>query len=531
MEKRYINAERYKKVPRKASRKRTVKKINTNINKKEINIQKKKSNNKKYKANKNKFVRFIFCLFLLIVISFIARSITIEDDEPFIPIFSNNEVKENTDSINIAVYDNVDFKTNNSVITELEQYVYPMLIRINSDYSIKNEVVSNVSKINNREYEFEIDENSGITAVDVKDTIDNIIKTKNKYYSKVDNVDKVEIKSKNKLYISLKTDDEYFIYNLNIPVYKESEKYGLYKVGSSSNSNKLALIRKDNANKEYIKYINVLKIESQEKATTMYKENKIDAFFAKSKIVSKMLGKYEYDLKAYNSGESIFLMFNPLSNLSKEKYIRQIVAYSIDREAILKECANLDAKVIDLPYIRDELKYKYDVYAAENLLLSNGYTKSNLYYTKLGKKLTLNLMVNKDDTEKVQVANKIKNDLLKVGVNVNVNALSPKQIEDRIKTSNYDMLLANVYINENPNINYLTNNFVLTNNIVTKMNIIKNSNIDKLGSNIIDLKNTLSEDIGIYGIYSKNNYIISRKDKDIFKNINYMNLFSEYFAK
>lgn len=531
MERRYINADRYKKVSRTASRKRTVKKINTNNSMSNKNIQKKKSNNKRYKVNKNKFVRFIFCLFLLMAIAVIARSITIEEDEPFIPIFSNNEGKENTDSINIAIYDNVDFKINNLVITELEQYIYPMLLRINSDYSIKNEVVSNVSKLNNKEYELEINENSGITAVDVKDTIDNIIKTKNKYYFKVDNVDKVEIKSENKVYISLKTEDEYFVYNLNIPIYKQSEKYGIYEVDSSSNSNKLVLIRKGSANKEYIKYINVVKVESQEKAIEMYKQNKIDVFFAKSKNVSKMLGKYEYDLKAYNSGESIFLMFNPLSNLAKEKYIRQIVAYSIDRENILKEVGNSDARVIDLPYIYDDLKYKYDVYAAENLLLSNGYIKNKLYYTKAGKKLTLNLLVNKEDAEKLGIANKIKNNLLKVGVNVDVTTLSQKQMESKMKTSHYDMLLASVYINENPNINYLTNSFILTNEIKDKMNIVKNYDVDKLSTNILTLKNTLSDDIGVYGIYSKNNYIISRKDKDIFKNINYMNLFSAYFAK
>jgi len=531
MERKYVSADRYKKVPRRANRKRIVKKITTSNKLNNNKIQKKKSSNKKYKVNGGKFVRFVFCLIILIIIAIIARAITIKEDEPFIPIFSNNEVKENTQSINIAIYDNTNLTSNNQVITELEQYIYPMLLRINKDYVVEYQIISNITKINNREYEIDIIESDKITAVDVKDTFDNIIATKNKYYYKVENVEKVEVKSKNKIYITLKNEDEYFVYNLNIPIYKVSEEFGIYNIDNSSDDNQLKLVRKNIANKEYVKYINVIKVDSGSKAIEMYKENKIDVFFGSSTNITKMLGKYEYDLKAYNSGESIFLIFNPLSKLAKEKYIRQIVAYSIDRENIQKEVTGGNGKIIDLPYIYDEEKYKYDVYAADNLLLSNGYTKNNLYYTKNGRKLTLTLAVNKDDVEKINVANKIKNDMLKVGVNININKLSQKEIESIKNTSNYDLLLASIYINENPNISYLTSNMNLTEEINNKINGVKETDIIRLRENILSLKNTLSDDVGIYGIYSKNSYIVCRKNMDIFKNINYMNLFSEYFVK
>jgi len=531
MERRYINADRYRKVPRSSSRRRIVKKITTRSNLKNKKIQINKSSKKKYKVSKGKFARFVFCLIVLIAIAIVARVITIKEDEPFIPIFSNSEVKENTDTINIAIYDNTSIDSNNQVITELEQYIYPMLLRINNDYSLAYEVISNVNKINNKEYEIDIMESEEITAVDIKDTIDNIITSKNKYYSKVENVEKVEVKNKCKIYITLKNDDEYFAYNLNIPIYKTSEKYGIYNIDNSSNASQLKLFRKDSANKEYIKYINVLKVDSENRVIEMYKENKIDVFFGSSTNITKMLGKYEYDIKAYNSGESIFLMFNPLSNLTSQKYIRQIIAYSIDREGIQKDVTNGMGELIDLPYIYDEEKYKYDVYAADNLLLSNGYVKNNLYYTKNGKKLTLTLVVNKDDVEKVNVANKIKNDLLKVGVNVSINKLSQKEMESIKNRSNYDLILASIYINENPNVNYLIPSFNLTNEINDKINIIRQSDVNSIKDDISSLKNTISDDVGIYGIYSKNSYIICKKNMDIFKNINYMNLFSEYFVK
>ena len=68
-----------------------------------------------------------------------------------------------------------------------------------------------------------------------------------------------------------------------------------------------------------------------------------------------------------------------------------------------------------MPYIYDSIKYKYDVYAAENLLLTSGYKKINKVYSKIENRekitLALDLLVNKADAKKVSVANIIKNNL------------------------------------------------------------------------------------------------------------------------
>lgn len=528
MEKKFVSEGRYKKVPRSSTRKRKVNGSSIRANKK--NIQKKKiSSKKKYKVKTGKFVRFIFCSILLVLIAIFARYITLKENEPFIPTFTSSEVKENTESVTIAIYDNTSIGTNNLVISELEKYIYPMLLRVNSEYDIKYELISSINKINSKEYELVLNEISGVTAVDVKDSIDRIISEKSKYYYKVENVDSVEIKSSNDIKITLKAEDDYFVYNLDFPIYKLDDNFGIYTVDNVSNDSKLVLKRKDKVNKEYVKEINVIKVDSEDEAIELYKEEKIDAFFASSKNSIKMLGKYEYDIKSYNSGESVFLMFNPSSEISKEKYIRQIVAYSIDRENVLSEVAESQGKIIDLPYIFDEQKYKYDVYAADNILLSNGYKKQNLYYVKSGKKLTLELLVNKEDEEKVNVATKIKNDLLKVGVNVNVNKLTEKEIEKRKTAGTYDILLASVYINESPNISYLYNNLPMSEEIESAINQINSNDIASLAQNIQKLKTAMSDNVSIYGIYSKDNYVIYKKGLSLFKNINYMNLFSEYF--
>ena len=169
------------------------------------------------------------------------------------------------------------------------------------------------------------------------------------------------------------------------------------------------------------------------------------------------------------------------------------------------------------------------MYAAENILLSNGYKKQNLYYIKSGNKLSLELLVNKDDEEKVNVANKIKSDLLKAGVNVNVNKLSEKEMDKRKSLGNYDLILASVYTNESPNCSYLNGNIITSDEINAQVSKISADGVDKLEENIQKLKKAMSDNIAIYGIYSKNNYVIYKKGLELFKNINYMNLFSDYF--
>ena len=522
MERKYISENRYKKTAKSINRKR--------------NVKPKKSPKKKYKKKKenaklSKFFRFAFCAVLLLVIATVTRVATREEDEPFIPVFFKTEVKENTDKINIAIYDSASINSNNLVITELEEYIYPMLLRIGSNYELKYEVISSINKVSNKEYEITLKNDDVVSSVNVKDTIDKIIKEKGKYYNKVDNVDKVDIKSSDKLTIYLKSDDEYFIYNLNIPIYIKDSKYSMYLVESNSNDNMLSLVRNSYASKEYIKYINVLRLNSEEEAIEKYKNGSIDVLFASSNNIVKMLGKYEYDIKSYNNGEGIFLLFNASSNLSSQKYIRQMVAYSIDRESILSELASSNARIIDLPYTYDEEKYKYDVYAAENILMSNGYKKQGLYYVKNGRYLTLDLAVNKDDEEKINIANGIKSDLIKVGVKVNINKLSGEDIKNSINSEKYDILLANVYMNENPSLSHIYENINVSTEIDSKINNVKASSVNDILSSINEFKTVLSDDVGIYGIYSKQSYIIYRKGIDLFQDINYMRLFGSYFNK
>ena len=156
--------------------------------------------------------------------------------------------------------------------------------------------------------------------------------------------------------------------------------------------------------------------------------------------------------------------------------------------------------LIDLPYIYDNVKYKYDIYAAENNLLTNGYSKVNKIYTKDKTKLELKLIVNKDDDEKVKIASSIKNNLSAIGINVNVEKLSKTKLSSAIEKEDYDLVLANVNLNSKPDISFL------------KDKLIMPDNIESIQENLSNLQNSMSDNISCIGIFARTNYLIYSKD-------------------
>ena len=291
----------------------------------------------------------------------------------------------------------------------------------------------------------------------------------------------------------------------------------------------MVFIRQEDANKELPAKIIVTKYKDMYAAVEAYKDQEINMFVTNAENVQNILGKYEYNIKAYRNGKTVFLFGNPESKLYSKEEVRKVIAYSIDRDSIINDVLKSKGDKIDLPYIYDNVKYKYYVYAAENLLLTNEYKKSNKVYSKTenGLKMTLelDLLVNKDDETKVSIANKIKNNLSAIGIKVNVEKLTESNMESRIKKGTYDLILASVDLNNTPDISFVSSNLFITDNVKQAIENINNSSIQDLNKNITELRTTLSEDVSAIGIYSDVSYLVYSKDIIGIDEISYMNLF------
>lgn len=540
MEKKYLNEARYKKGTSRKRRDSSTVKSNLNVTSQQKQIKHKKSNNsKKIKKvrnkaqktkNQNKVNNIVICIILLIIIAIISRLILKNEKEPFIPFPFFKQANGEVIKIGVITEQSLLKSDNkNCVINELNKYSKDMLLEINEDYSITYKCISKVNKISNREYVLVRNTQSNVTIDSIKQTLSEYMVDKESvYYSKLDNIFSMEIVDSNTLNIKLKSDMPYFIYNLDICL-KSSKDITNYTIDNSSTTDKIVLVRHKEANKELPAKVVVINYKDMYAAVQAYKEKEINMFVTDAENVENILGKYEYNIKKFRNGETVFLFSNPNSKLYSKLEVRKAMAYSIDRDIIIQDILKSKGEKIDLPYIYDNVKYKYDIYAAENLLLTSGYNKVNNVYTKtengIKTRLELTLIVNKADQVKVDIANRIKNNLNAIGIKINVEKLNENTLQSRINKGNYDLVLASVNLNNIPDLSFINKSLFMTENSNQLVQNINNSTVEDINNNLRLLQKELSENISAIGMYSDVSYLIYSKDIIGMENISYMNIF------
>lgn len=544
MEKRYISESRYKKsTTRKRRTSNTVKsnlvpsksiKQTPKTKKVKQKIVKRKIGTKRTEKQK-RVSNIIVCIILLVLIGIISRAILKDENEPFIsfPFIAN----ENEEIIRVGIItaDNLlDVNTNNVVVNELKKYSKDTLLIINEDYSITYKIISDVTKVSNTEYKIKRDENSNVSIENIKNALEKYSTDKQSiYYAQLANIKTITIIDENNLSIKLKNNDPYFVYDLAISLQSANDEQK-YVQDNKSTASKLIFIRHEDANKELPAQVIVNRYKDIYAAVAAYKEASINMLVTNAENVENILGKYEYNIKSYKNGNTLFLLSNPKSLIYKKDEVRQAIVYSIDRNGIISKVLKNKGEKIDLPYIYDDVKYKYDVYAAENMLLTNQYTKSNKVYSKVENDvkttLELNLIVNKSDGIKVSVANRIKNNLTSIGIKVNVERLTLTEIRSRLKTGDYDISLVSVNLNNSPDISFLTSRLYSTLDVKKAISTVNDSSVKDLQRNIVNLRNILSNNISAIGIYSDVSYLVYSKDIVGIEDISYMNLFKNILS-
>ena len=542
MEKKYINEARYKRGTSRKRRDATTVKSNLNTKKgPSVSNVKNKKNTKKVKRkikkieDKKRTSNIIYCIILIIIIAIVSRAILKDENEPFIPFLFSNESNEQIVKIGVITDENL-MNTNNRnlLINELKKYSSDMLLQINEDYSITYKCISNVVKISNREYVLSRNVESKVTVNSIKEALDKYRLDKDSvYYYKLKNIDSVIIIDNNTLNIKLKEDMPYFIYNLDISL-NTSVDLTNYVQHSSSSAQRLVYKRHEDADEQLPAEVLIIRYADMYNAVNAYKNKEINMFVTNAENVENILGKYEYNIKKYRNGKNVFLLINSKSDMCSRDEVRKAVAYGIDRDSIINDILKSKGDKIDLPYIYDIVKYKYDVYAAENLLLTSEYKKSNNVYSKvengIKRNIQLKLVVNKDDKSKVEIASIIKNNLKSIGIIVNVEKLTESKLKSTIKNKDYDLAIANIDLNNVPDISFVSESLLLTDNIKIAIENANNSDINEMEKNIMKLQTALSNDISIIGLYSDVSYLVYSKDIVDVDNISYMNVFKELLS-
>lgn len=541
MEKKHIVSRKYKRVVKSRERRRE-ENIALKIRQSEVNAipqtqNKKLDTKKKPKIKKKRRKNFLLFLIMLMLLGILAglRIYFKEPDEGFFDIFST-KVEENIQNLNIAIVDNVDITDENNknvVLTELNNYTNGVLLKIIPDYEIEYELLESVEKVSNMEYILNISNSNTLTAQVLQARLNSFKDTTSKYYYNVANIKEINIENEKVLRVILNNKDPLFIYNLQLPIAFKSEDTGIYTVNTLRNSSdKVTYISKNASDTNIPQSISVSKIDTDQEAVSAFKEQKIDMFFTNNYSIGDLIGKYEMDIRSYPSGDCVMLFGNMNSGNYAKKEVRQAIAYSIDRDKIKKDIYLNAGTYIDLPYIYSESKYKYDIYAAQNILLAKGYDLKDNYLYKNGEKLSLKLLVNKEDKTKVSIANYIKSDLENIGIEIQVEQLTQSKIEERIKSEEYDLVLANISLNESPDISYIEKYIKPGNQLAIKIQSLEEAiEIKDIKSIVQDIMLTMSNEIMCVGIHMDTTYVVMKKGMQDFENISYMNIFFNLLTK
>lgn len=501
---------------------------NTNLNN---NTNKNKKKTRKHNfPGLLKIIGLVACIALIAIIS---RIIVKKENEPVVQADFNTEkkvslVQDYNFKIGMSKLDSTNYlSSKNIILNELVSSLSNKLISINKDYSINYIVAKSIKKVSNKQYFIELNPDYNVKVEDIKNTINEIksVGDKNIYYECINNIWSIDEQGKNEFSITLKQDDPYFVYNLTFPIVNTGNNYP-YDIKNEGESSVLFTRKKSNSTLSTIRFTGYSDIDN---LIEDFKNGKIDMFTASSDSIMQLIGKYEYNVKKYRDGQNIFLLGNKDSKVFSQKEVRQALLYSLNREEIVKKINSTFSEVIDIPYIYSSIRYKYDIVGAKNILIQYGWkNEKGMNKKTVGEEeltLELTLLVNEKDNTKVKIADMIKDMAENVGIRINIKKAKDAKLTELIKNKSYDIILADVYVNDKPDITYLEEYININDKVNSALNIVKQNSIEDLPKNIATLQDVISDEIACIGILARNTNVVYQKNINGFEDINYMKVF------
>ncbi len=484
------------------------------------------------------------CAIVSIVLIYTSAKIMKIDEKITTTVFNDNE-KENSSNVNLepnydlkiglSLLDNTDvYKSTNLILNDLYKNLSFSFVKIENNYDIVYKVAKKIEKISDTEYKISLNDEYKLDINDIRYSIEKILSygENTMYYDRISNIYSVEdTKVKGEIVLKLKEANPYFVYYLDFPILDDNDKIDFgYKY--TQNDNSVLFDRTEKSSNKNLKSIKINSYGSINEIVEAFTSKELDMFFATSNNDMQLIGKNDYNVKKYKDGETLFLFGNKNSEIFSKKEIRSALMYSLNREEIVKSSDNNFIEIIDLPFIYSSIKYKYDIVGAKNIMNANSWNQNSagIYEKKENGKYenaTLRLLVNSQDENKMNVANNIKSMAYNSGINIVIEALSNEEITKRVESSDYDIVLATVYLNETPNIEFLRNYLDINDSTFQAFLQVEQSSVEDLTKNIQNLEYVLSDEVACIGMYARNINLVYQKEIYGFSNLNYMSIFSD----
>ena len=448
---------------------------------------------------KNNFFKYIF---VLVVVALIGYAIFY-----FYNSQKKNEEQEDSkqeeisttifEDIRVAIvnFDSINpILSNNQDVQEIGRLVYEPLLKVEEDYSLGLALAKEWTKVDSVTYLVTLKQgikwHNGMdfNANDVKFTVDQIKSGKfdSIYLDNVRDIASIDVVDDYTIRITLENEIQFFEYNLIFPImcseYYSGEDFaissknntpvgtGKYKLSSVEDS---VITLKKNPNwwniendDARIKEITVKKYNSMGEAYNAFKLGNIDLLTTKTLNVEEYIGTAGYKTQNYIGRDNDFLVINCNHPILSNSSVRNAISYAIDKYSIISEVYSNKYFKSDFPLDYGSFLYNveksdsgFNQEKSKELLQNDGWNFSNGVWSKLinGRyyNTRFNLVVKKSDTNRVNVAQNIKNQLANVGIVINIVEVSDSQYNNYIENKNADILLTGITRGYSPNLNLL----------------------------------------------------------------------------
>lgn len=390
---------------------------------------------------------------------------------------ANNSGEELKDTLFVIGYN---FEGTNPLLVkndtnrEIFSLIYDPLYSIDANCMPIGKLAENTAMVTNDGLNYRIDlkknvtfhDGSYLTAGDVCATINYLISNNTSFDYNVKDILNVSVNTENSVNVTLKNPVPYLEALLTFPIVNAKDILkefsfngtGMYKVSSYVDKKfiDLEVFQNYYAKKsEEIRKIKVQLMPDKETADYAYASGMSDVFsqdiFTDIKNSNPKSG---VKTKEYLSMNYNFLLLNFNNPIFKNLNVRKAINMAIDRESVVTDVLFSHGEAVYTPVFKEawcyneNIKPVFNVSEAKKILISDGFTPDVntgiLQNDESGIKLSFNILVNNDNNFRIQVANKISENLKYIGIDCQVKIVSFLEYQSAYYEKTYDAFLGTV---------------------------------------------------------------------------------------
>ena len=440
------------------------------------------------------FKTIFIVLVIILVIVGIYRNFEKKNQEKIVPteIVSSKETVISKDlRIAMIEFDNINpIISNNKNVQDISRLIFDPLFTLTTDYKLQPALATEYLRMDDNTYLIKLRENvrwqdgNKFDVEDVIFTIDMLKKLGNEsiYYYNVKDISEIEKIDNYTLKILTDEDIPYYEYNFIFPIvsskYFNEENFmleskninpvGTGKFYISNTENDSIVLKKNVSNWEnsiiQLDSITLKLYSSLTNAIDAFKAEEVDMFTTSNVNIEDYLNSNQYIEKTYINRNYYYLALNLNDRILENLEVRQAINSAINKEELVEELYNGKYKVSNFPIDFGSYAYNtgnshmtYDENTAKNLLIDGGWQYSSKKWRKIINyrylNIELTIVAQKSNRNAVKIANNIKEQLEKVGIETKVNEVSDKEYQNYLIKKNYNLIIIDSSYSYSPSLN------------------------------------------------------------------------------